>query len=98
MQTCPVLPGKELIMKFLGKRNQWTDATQTVQLDDGTFAFCDGLGDLWREVAVMIPGYPYVYGRAVASQKHKTAHSALDGNATFPTGSKIVYLNKVTIS
>jgi hypothetical protein len=75
--------------------DQYTSSTQTVVLGDGTYAFCDGLGGFFRSVIVMIPGYDYVYGEAVASEKHTNAHDALKESAPFPKGSKLYYRDRV---
>lgn len=71
---------------------EYTDAGQTVQLADGRYGFCDGLGKVFARAVVMIPGHDYRYGEAVASPEHTNVHAALEAaGAWFPQGSKIRY-------
>ena len=72
----------------------YTNATQTVQLADGRYAFCDGQGGLYRTAKIMIPGYNYEYGQADASDEFTNAHAAL-GNPSQPLGARIVFANKL---
>lgn len=76
-------------------RDYFTDASQTVQLEDGTYAFC-GEDGYYRDVLVMIPGYDFVYGQATASAEHTNAHDAVrKSGVCFPQGSVLRYRNKV---
>ena len=77
-------------------KRDYTDAGLTYQLADGSYAFSDGDGHLFRSVKVMLPGYDYVYGEADASKDYDDTHSALREQSPFPQGSKIYYFNQVT--
>ena len=74
----------------------YTDETQTVRLADGSFAFC-GNGNYYRAAVVMIPGYDYEYGRAVASADYTDAWESLAGAGfdSFPLGSTLCYEDRV---
>ncbi len=76
--------------------DQYTDAFQTVQLSDGSYGFCDGLGGVYRAVKVMLPGYDYVYGEATAGPSHTNAHAALARRgSSFPKGKVLVLVDRI---